>query len=209
MKQGSTSCRRNSARCASCFCIFRCVFDEKNEDVLPKRKDVQRGVPRIYSGLQGKEFTGRNHPPLSGIRQTDLQENSTQYADILFESADHAEVLHCFARWPKFEWSFHGDVCQRPENPDALFLKCRYVPVFSHLSIILIHIHGFLQKFPHFYNDRLRRQYLYPSAKRLNPRKEGWAALHGDSDNEMVGIAGNHHHVLAELVHHGGFLWLG
>ena len=86
------------------------------------------------------------------------------------------------------------------------FMKCGHVPVFSHLSIILIHIHGFLQKFPHFCNDRLRRQYLYPSAKRLNPRKEGWAALHGDSDNAMAGIAGNHHHVLAELVHHGGFL---
>ena len=64
-------------RCASFFCFFRGVFDEKNEDVLPKRKDVQRRIPRIYSGLQGKEFTGRNHPPLSGMIRVIMSCNPT------------------------------------------------------------------------------------------------------------------------------------
>jgi hypothetical protein len=61
MKQGSTSCRRNSARCASCFCCFRGVFDEENEDVLPKRKRADfsaliiRNILHDVSNLTGQD----------------------------------------------------------------------------------------------------------------------------------------------------------
>jgi hypothetical protein len=61
MKQGSTSCRRNPARCASCFCCFRGVFDEENEDVLPKRKRAGFSALIIRNILHDvPDFAGQN-----------------------------------------------------------------------------------------------------------------------------------------------------
>ena len=51
MKQGSTSCRRNPARCASCFCVFRSLVNIKIRDV-----DFDNGV--VYVN------TTKNRKPL-------------------------------------------------------------------------------------------------------------------------------------------------
>lgn len=57
-----------------------------------------------------------------------------------------------------------------------------------------------MKKIPHLFNNWLRREYLHPSSKSRNPRKEGGTDFDGSGDGEMVGIHRKHLDVLAELV---------
>ena len=75
--------------------------------------------------------------------------------------------------------------------------------MFSHLSIIFIHIQTSLKKIPHFLDYWLRGKNLYPSSKSGNPRKEGGADFDGGGDGEMLGIHRKHLNVLAKLVYDG------
>ena len=75
--------------------------------------------------------------------------------------------------------------------------------MFSHLSIIFIHIQTSLKKIPHFLYYWFRGKNLHPSSKSGDPRKEGGADFDGCGDGEMLGIHRKHLDVLAELVNDG------